>query len=146
MSIEMILLLIAVIVLLAVAGFFLHRKLPKKLKTENYAERWKELQGYCKDKQQWPAALIEADKLLDNALRRRRFKGKSMGERMVSAQRVFTNNDALWFAHNLCKKVLTDPDARLKEQDVKDALVGFRQALRDLGALPTNKEAQDGRS
>ncbi len=60
-----------------------------------------------------------------------------MGEKMVSAQRLFTDNDSLWYAHNLYKKVTAvDSKKRLKESEVKDALVGFRQALRDLGALP----------
>lgn len=119
------------------------RKVPKKLRVDNYSETWVQLQAYCKDKKTWAMALIEADKLLNKALKRRRFKGKRMGERMVSAQRKFSDNDAVWFAHNLCKKVLTDPDARLREKDVKDALVGFRQALRDLGALPGGKEMRN---
>lgn len=84
-------------------------------------------------------AIIEADKLLDLALTRRRFKGNSMGERLVSAQRTFSDNDGVWFAHNLSKKLLVDRSSKLKEIDVKDALVCFRQALRDLGALPNEK-------
>ena len=58
-----------------------------------------------------------------------------MGERLVDAQRVLTNNDAIWFAHNLAKKAVNDSTMKLKESDVKKSLVGFRQALRDLGAL-----------
>lgn len=73
--------------------------------------------------------------MLDKALIKRRYKGKSMGERLVSAQRSLSNNDSVWFAHNLVKKILSDENLRLREADVKDALVGFRQALRDLGAL-----------
>ncbi|CAN5669713.1 hypothetical protein BH23PAT1_BH23PAT1_3800 [soil metagenome] len=114
----------------------LHRKRPKKLRHDVFAERWKDLQKLCKDKSSWPQAITEADTLLDKALKRRRYKGKSMGERMVSAQRVFSNNDAVWYAHNLSKKVKNEPELRLKESDVKGSLLGFRQALRDLGALP----------
>jgi hypothetical protein len=98
------------------------------------------LQGYLKDKKTWTEAVIEADKLLDRALKKRKFRGKSMGERMVAAQHSFTDNDGVWYAHNLCKKILTDDALRLKEADVKDALIAFRQALRDIGALPTNKD------
>lgn len=115
-------------------------RIPKKLKPEYFVSKWRELQGLCKDKQTWPEALTQADKLLDSALKKRKFKGKTMGERMVSAQKVFTENDAAWFAHNLYKKTLADPKFRLKESDVRDALVGFRQALRDLGALPEGKD------
>jgi hypothetical protein len=130
------------VVVLLVVGFVVYRRVPKRLKTDLYASKWKELQAYCRDKTTWPQAIAEADKLLDKALRRRKFKGKSMGERMVSAQRIITNNDAMWFAHNLAKKVLTDPDARLKEAEVKAALLGFRQALKDIGALKIQKTDQ----
>jgi hypothetical protein len=116
-------------------GFFIYRRLPKKLKVEQFIGDWKELQLYCRDKSTWPNAIQEADRLLDKALKRRKFKGKSMGERMVSAQRMITDNDRLWFAHNLAKKIIVDPKLRLKEDDVKNALIGFRQALKDIGAL-----------
>lgn len=110
-------------------------QLPKRLKSNKFGSRWTELQGYLKDHNKWSDAVIMADKMLDEALKRRKFKGGSMGERMVSAQRYFTNNDDIWFAHNLCKKLKAHQDMKLKEEDVKDALIGFRQALRDLGAL-----------
>ena len=118
-------------------------RIPKKLKADYFVTRWKELQSFCKDKTTWPQALADADKLLDRALKKRKFKGRSMGERMVAAQRTFTDNDAIWFAHNLAKKVhAKDPKFRLKESDVRSALVGYRQALRDIGALP-NGESRD---
>ncbi|MCA1806598.1 MAG: hypothetical protein LC687_01865 [Actinobacteria bacterium] len=78
---------------------------------------------------------MAADKLLDEILKRKRFKGKSMGERIVSAQRSISDNDAVWYAHNLAKKTKEDDAPQLKEAEVKKALLGFRQALRDLGAL-----------
>lgn len=118
-------------------------KIPKRLKEEHFGAQWKELQAFCKDKDKWPDALKEADKLLDKALKKRKFKGKTMGERMVSAQRIFTDNDGAWFAHNVYKKVTNDPNFKLREKDVKNALVGFRQALRDLGALPNGSKPRD---
>lgn len=120
----------------------IYRRIPKRLKSEYFLARWNELKAYLRDKKTWPEALIEADKLLDKALRRRKYRGKSMGERLVAAQRTFTDNDGVWFAHNLSKKILADSSVRLKEADVKEALICFRQALRDIGALP-NGEARD---
>ncbi len=106
-------------------------------KPEKFVERWKELQSYCRDKVTWREALVEADRLLDKALKKRKFKGKSMGERLVNAQRFITDNDDIWDAHNLVKKMIDAPEkVRLKETDVKEALISFREALKDLGALP----------
>jgi len=115
---------------------------PKKgiRKNQKFVDCWKELQKYCKDKTTWVTALVEADKLLDKALKKRKFKGKSMGERLVNAQSVITNNDDVWDANKLVKKLIETPDkVRLKEHDVKEALISFREALKDLGALPSTK-------
>lgn len=117
------------------SGVFISKRIPRKLKTAHFNNRWKELQKFCRDTNTWPEALIAADKLLDDALKKRRFKGKSMGERMVAAQRRFTNNDSLWYSHNLCKKAIDDANLKLKENEVKQALIGIRQALKDLGAF-----------
>ena len=137
MNIGLILLLGVVTVALLIVSSLVYRRVPKKLNPEKYLNDWKELQAYCRDKSTWAQAIIDADKLLDKALKRRKFKGKRMGERMVAAQRMITNNDQLWFAHNLAKKVIADPTKKLTETDVKTALIGFRLALKDLGALKT---------
>ena len=116
------------------------RLLPRRLKQSYFVSKWKELQSFCRDSENWPKALEEADKLLNYALKKQHYKGKSMGEKMVSAQKIFTDNDALWKAHNLFKK-LSDKNttSRVKESIVKDALIGYRQALRDIGALPKDE-------
>lgn len=119
---------------------------PKKRirKPEKFATKWKDLQAYCRDKATWKDALLEADKLLDKALKKRKFKGKSMGERLVNAQRFITDNDDIWDAHNLVKKLIDAPEkVRLKEDDVREALISFREALKDLGALPKPKHDTD---
>lgn len=107
----------------------------RKLKTKKFLAEWKELQKFCSNKDTWALAVINADKLLDEALKKKKIKGKSMGERLVGAQRQISDNDSVWFAHNLAKKLLEDSVNRLRESDVKKSLVGVRQALRDLGAL-----------
>lgn len=139
-------LLIAVISLpLLGIALFIRKRIPKKrLRTPNFTKKWRQVQSMCGDKQKWPEAIVAADKLLNQALKKRRFKGKRMGERMVSAQNHFTNNDAVWSAHNFAKKILADPAAvKLKENEVKEVLISFRNALKDLGAI---KDGQSGNS
>ena len=113
----------------------LSRKIPKRLNQSYFVKEWRYLQAMCSSKDTWPLAIINADKLLDTALKKRKFTGKTMGERLVSAQRKLTNNDGVWFAHKLRNKLVHEQDINLKEKDVKEALVGIRQALKDLGAL-----------
>ncbi|HSW66394.1 MAG TPA: hypothetical protein VLI54_04635 [Bacillota bacterium] len=131
----------AAIILLGLLGFLLWRRLrPRPLKTEYYQEKWLELQKLCRDKTQWAQAILNADKLLDEALKKRRVRGSTMGERLVKAQRLFTDNDSLWFAHKLRNKLDAEPGIKLKEKDVKQALMGSRQALKDVGALPPSSK------
>ncbi|HSX53333.1 MAG TPA: hypothetical protein VLF90_03110 [Patescibacteria group bacterium] len=107
----------------------------RRIKPHKFKQQWLELQRLCANRETWQLAVLTADKLLDEALKKRRFKGKSMGERIVSAQHQLTDNDGVWFAHNLAKKVKDKSSIKLRESDVKKSLVGVRQALRDLGAL-----------
>jgi len=125
---------ILIVLVIVVATFFAKKK-PKKLKTDYFEKRWAELQKLCADKSTWPLAIIDADKLLDDALKRRKYKGKTMGERLVSAQRDISDNDSVWFAHKLRNRLVHEQTAPMKDTIVKDALKGIRQALRDLGAL-----------
>ena len=129
---------LAVVVLLVVgvAGRLLWRwKRPAKLKQEYFKTEWQELQKLLRNKDRWDVALLQADKLFDLALKKRRFRGASMGERMVKAQKLFTDNDGAWFAHKLRKEVESNPDFKLAEKDLKAALLAIRQVLKDLGAL-----------
>lgn len=111
------------------------RRRGRRLNPAKFKRQWQDLQKFLASKETWPLAIITADKLLDEALKKKRIKGKSMGERMVAAQKQFTDNDGVWFAHNLAKKLMEETAIRLKQTDVKKALMGTRQALRDVGAL-----------
>lgn len=131
-------LFIAAVVLLLLlvtgTGWLLRRK-PKELNKAYYQERWQALQKLCKDKSTWPLAVIDADKLLDEALKRSKYKGKTMGERLVAAQRDIASNDEVWFGHKLRNRLVHEHNVTLTEKMVKEALMGIRGALKDLGAL-----------
>lgn len=111
------------------------RRRPRTLNDKYFRERWQELQKQLADKRTWPLAIIDADKLLDEALKRRKFKGKTMGERLVSAQRDLSSNDTVWYAHKMRNKIVHEDYKITRKNDVKDALLGYLQALKDLGAL-----------
>lgn len=128
---------LALVGLLAVVGVasWLAKKRFSKLDSKKFRQRWNEVQALCASENTWPLAIINGDKLLDDALKKSRFKGKTMGERLVSAQRALTDNDGVWFGHKLRNKLVHEEYGKLKKRDVKKVLMSFRQALRDLGAL-----------
>ncbi len=136
-TVTMVALIAVAVLLLIVVGLasLFAKKRFSKLDTKKFTERWNELQKLCVSKNTWPLAIINADKLLDDALKRSHYKGKTMGERLVAAQRDLTDNDAVWYAHKLRNKLVHEEYGNLKKRDVQKVLMGFRQALRDLGAL-----------
>lgn len=139
MTVSLNLLLVALAAAVALAtvsillGIILRRR-PRNLNRDYFKKRWQELQGHCSQEVTWPMAVIDADKLLDDALRRLHYRGKTMGERLVSAQRDLSSNDTVWFSHKLRNKVVHE-NIKLKKRDVQAALKGYLQALHDLGAL-----------
>lgn len=136
--------LLGVVVLagIVVLGVFLLKRRPRKLNQEYFDRRWRELQQLLGDKTTWKQAIIEADNLLGEALRRKGVRGKSIGERLVKIQKQLTSNDSLWYGHKMRGKIESEPKMRLKQKEVKDALVGIRQALKDIGALPNGKSSK----
>lgn len=129
---NLIIIIAASVLMLALIIFIFLRR---RVNPGKYRDKWLELQRFCASKETWPLAIITADKLLDEALKNKRLKGRSMGERLVSAQRTFSDNDGVWYAHNLAKKLIDETAIRLKQTDVKRSLLGIRQALKDLGVL-----------
>jgi hypothetical protein len=113
----------------------LARRRPHLLDQQYFSLKWMELLARVKTPEGMMLAIIDADKLLDEALKRRHFKGKTMGERLVSAQRMLSDNDTVWYAHKLRNRLVHEPNVRLKKNEAKNALAGFKQGLHDLGAF-----------
>lgn len=130
--------LIAIIVFGLIVLIVLSRLMPvrrTKLNQEYFAQQWAQLLARVKTPEGMVLAVIDADKLLDEALKKHHFKGKTMGERLVSAQRNLSDNDAVWYAHKLRNRLVHEPNIRLKKKEAQAALAGFKQGLRDLGAF-----------
>jgi hypothetical protein len=124
---------LGLIVLGAIASF--GKNHPYALNRHYFDNRWTALLERVKTPEGMALAVIDADKLLDEALRRRHFRGKTTGERLVSAQRLLADNDAVWYAHKLRNRLVHEPNMRIKKSEAQSALNGFKKGLHDLGAL-----------
>ena len=80
-------------------------------------------------------AVIEADKLLDKALMEMSLPGKTMGERMKAASNHFSQNNSVWYAHKMRNQIAHERNFKVDYNKAKHALVAYRQALKDLGAI-----------
>lgn len=119
---------------LLILGRLVKRK-PGRLNQQYYQKKWLEILVRVKTYDGMILAVIDADKLMDEALKKRNYHGKTMGERLVAAQHDISDNDAVWYAHKLRNRLVHEPTMRLRKNEAKNALAGFRQGLKDLGAL-----------
>lgn len=79
--------------------------------------------------------ILNADKLLDQALRQRGFKGETMGERMKSARDTWSNANDVWSAHKLRNRIAHETDVVIGYPAARKALGAYKRALKDVGAI-----------
>ncbi|MCA9346565.1 hypothetical protein KC960_03690 [Candidatus Saccharibacteria bacterium] len=135
MSPESTIFIIGLAVVIITILTFVMRKLPKRIKTQIYVKKWRDIQKLCANSEDWSHAIVHADMLLEEVLKKKKITGKTMGEKLVNSEDRFTNNEALWNAHKLANSIKQNGDKSLKDSEVKEALIAFGQSLRDLGAL-----------
>lgn len=101
------------------------------------AERWAAIQvGASSGGAGLKNAIMEADKLLDYAMKGSGFRGETMGERLKSsASSRFSDLNAIWRAHKLRNHFAHEVGADLVASQAQEALRDFERGLRDLGML-----------
>lgn len=81
-------------------------------------------------------ALIEADSLLDDILKKMGYGGESLGERLEKLTAAsLPNIDEIKEAHQSRNNIVHDPDYRLTLDESKNVIASFERALVDLQAL-----------
>lgn len=107
------------------------------LNKEKYHVAWLGIEQQLKrnDDSSFYLTILNADKLVDQALRERGFKGETMGERMKMAKGSWTNANHVWSAHKLRNRIAHETNVRVSFDETRRALASFKQALKDLGAI-----------
>ncbi len=101
-----------------------------------YQQEWLRIESsIAQDSASQQFAVLQADKLLDKALKELGYKGQTMGERMVSAARAFSHRDHIWAAHKLRNRIAHEDSVSISSKVTHQAMASFKRALRDLGAL-----------
>lgn len=142
MSPELALALLAVVFVALGVLMFMHRfqRRARIMPTEEKAYvhiRWHEVEGMLRKggPTHLRQAVIEADKLVDHALKHLGVPGESMGERLRAAKGRFTDYDGLWKAHKTRNQVVHETRKELLSFEATQAIGRFRRALQDLGIL-----------
>lgn len=110
---------------------------PRNMDVEKYRSRWLHIETQLSrnDTSSHTLCVLNADKLLDQALRDRGIAGKTMAERMKNCQGKWTNGNGLWAAHKVRNKLAHEPDATIDYERARQALVAYKQGLKDMGAI-----------
>lgn len=127
---------VVVIGLVMITIMGLGRKKSKLLDRVAYQKAWDDIEGsLTDDNKTYQFAIIQADKLLDKALKEGNYAGTTMAERMTSASRVFSQRESVWTAHKLRNRIAHEHTAKINPMWAKKALQSFKRALKDVGAL-----------
>lgn len=109
----------------------------KNLNVEYYRTKClKNEQTFKKDDPStYAMAVLTADKLVEHAMKEKGMPGQTMGERLKNSPKSFSDINGLWRSHKLRNKIAHEPDVKVNYNDAKDAMIQFRRALKDLGAI-----------
>ena len=136
-AVVLIMIAIFLVAVVGVVYLVFTRKSSPKLNIEKYQTKWLAVENSVSrnNSASWQLAIFNADKLVDLALKERRFAGQTMGERMKSAEKVWSNANPIWGAHKIRNRLAHETDVHLTYETTLRALTAFKQALKDLGAI-----------
>lgn len=108
-----------------------------ELNVERYRSEWLKIERQLVKGQEstYQMVILNADKLLDQALKQRGFKGETMGERMKAAKDIWNNANNVWTVHKLRNRIAHEHDVKVGYDMARRALSAFKQALKDVGAI-----------
>lgn len=102
------------------------------------AARWSAIVQHLESTREgdWKLAVLEADKLVEDALARAGFPGDSFGDRLTNIQPgTLRSLDGIWWAHKVRNRVAHEIDYFLRYTEAKQVLGYFEAALVELNLL-----------
>lgn len=82
---------------------------------------------------QWKMAVIEADKLVDDALAKAGYSGDTFGDRLSNIQPgTLLSLDGIWWAHKIRNRLAHEVDYFLRYTEARQAIGYFEAALSEL--------------
>lgn len=110
---------------------------PKRMDVDHYRSKWLAVEQQLKRDEvaTYSLTVLNADKLLDQALKDRGMGGETMGDRLKSAKNIFSNRNKVWAAHKLRNRIAHEPDVRVTYAVARYALGDIKRAMKDIGAI-----------
>ncbi len=108
--------------------------MPKKRSTK----AWQGIKRhfFAGDEANLKLALLEADKILDEALRLAGFQGETLGDKLKKlSSEELPHIQEVWEAHKLRNRLVHETNFKLSRDIAERALTIYEEALKDLGLL-----------
>lgn len=96
---------------------------------------WSEIMGKLKSDSEsdFKLAVIEADSILDEVLKKVGYKGETLEDRLKLLSPVhYPNLEEMWRIHRIRNDIVRDPDYRLSHSGTRKILASYRKVLEDL--------------
>lgn len=108
-----------------------------RVRTTN--DRWASIEARVEENtpESWRIAIIEADIMLDDMLTKAGYSGKSLGEKLKSANpQSFTTIQDAWEAHKVRNEIAhVGSDFILTQKTAKETIMRFERVFREFGAI-----------
>lgn len=116
---------------------FLRRPELEGLDRKGIQTRWQEIESMLGKGSEMTdkVAILEADKLLDHALKAMAMPGTTLGERLKVATYKFPKLQRVWWSHKLRNQLVHEASFSVSHRSAKSAVDGFKNALKELGVL-----------
>jgi hypothetical protein len=115
------------------------KRQPSTIDKSYYSNRLKQIEGLLESGGDSDAhmAILNADKLLDSALKARGLKGDTMGDRLRNTRKrgILRNENAIWAAHKLRNRIAHEEGIVVNADQARKVINTYRSGLKDLGAL-----------
>ncbi len=97
-------------------------------------ERWEKVIAYSVSEHpaEWKLAIIEADNILDDLLKKMQYPGDNLGERLkvVEPSDFLTLNDA-WEAHKIRNRIAHESDFMLSELIARETIARYKRVFEE---------------
>lgn len=106
------------------------QEVPRPVRAEKWTAVKKRMES--SNPSDWKLAILQADGILDDLLKRMGYAGDGLGERLKNIEPVdFDSLDDVWIAHKMRNRIAHEPESNLARLDAEKAILLFEKALKE---------------
>jgi hypothetical protein len=127
----------AALAAMIIFAIILTRRRRSGLNVEKYRSDWLKIDNSLDNSNPmtYQMAILNADKLLDRALKDIGVPGGTMGDRLKISSGRFSDINQVWTVHKLRNRIAHETDIKINLIVAKKAMYTYKKSLKELGAI-----------